>query len=131
MTVLTETRHRGEFLVSEANGHRSREVVTMVSGTVALVAGSVLGKITASGKYNAYDSANVDGSEDAAAILFDDCDASGGDVECLVILRDAEFNLGAVIWSETDTDEPAGIIALALLGVIGRVSTNDSVAPAS
>lgn len=54
MSSLTETLHAAGFLVSEANGSRSREKVTIKS-SVALLAGSVLGLIGigASGTYAA------------------------------------------------------------------------------
>lgn len=45
MVVLTEGRHAGEFIVSEANGMRSREQVTVLADEV-LEAGHVLGKVT-------------------------------------------------------------------------------------
>jgi hypothetical protein len=41
---LTEARHAGEFLISEAEGHRSRDNITVLSGEGKLVAGTVLGK---------------------------------------------------------------------------------------
>lgn len=41
--------------------------------------GTVLGKITASGKYKMSASASNDGSEAPAVVLAEDCDASGGD----------------------------------------------------
>lgn len=44
MTILTETPHAGEYILSEANGSLSREEVTVSGG--AFVAGTVLGKIT-------------------------------------------------------------------------------------
>lgn len=44
--ALTETLHAGEFIVSEANGTRSRETVSIDTAAVALPAGQVLGKIT-------------------------------------------------------------------------------------
>ena len=43
MTVLTERRHAGGYLVSEANGMRSREVGTITGGDYE--AGTVLGQI--------------------------------------------------------------------------------------
>jgi len=46
MAAVNDTFRTAEFLVSEANGYRSRDQVTVVS-TPALVAGQVLGKITA------------------------------------------------------------------------------------
>ena len=44
MTTLTEAAHAGEFIVSEANGSRSREAIIVLSGE-NLVAGSVVGKV--------------------------------------------------------------------------------------
>jgi len=44
--ALTETLHAGEFIVSEANGTRSREEIIIDSAAAALPAGQVLGKIT-------------------------------------------------------------------------------------
>ena len=41
----------------------------------------MVGKITASGKYTAYDNDAVDGSQAAVGILLFDCDASGGDAK--------------------------------------------------
>ena len=72
-TVLEETRGRGFHLVSEANGHRSREQVILADGDLAV--GTILGEITASpGEYVQVDPAAGDGSEVAAAILFDAVD---------------------------------------------------------
>ncbi len=48
MAMVTEQTHMGQFIVSEANGHRSRSAVTFLSGQ-NVVAGQVLGKITAAG----------------------------------------------------------------------------------
>lgn len=59
-------------------------VVTVISGQ-NLEAGAVLGKITASGKYNLSLSAAVDGSETPDLILAQDCDASAGDKEAVAI----------------------------------------------
>ncbi len=44
MTTLTEGPRTAGYLISEANGTRSREVVTLASGGVYLP-GTVLGKV--------------------------------------------------------------------------------------
>lgn len=44
MTTLTENPHAGGFVVSEANGDRSRERITVLSGQT-LKAGAVLGRV--------------------------------------------------------------------------------------
>jgi hypothetical protein len=46
MTTIAEGRHAAEFLISEAQGTRSREVVTLATGN-DLEAGAVLGRIPA------------------------------------------------------------------------------------
>lgn len=115
MTVLTEKHHTGEFVISEANGNRSRENVTILSGEV-LEAGTVLGKITSGGKYVAFDSGNGNGSEVANAILLGAVDASAGDTEAAVIARDAEVNGAALVYKAQSppddiTDARAGLLA--------------------
>ena len=76
MSVKTETRRAGDFILSEANGTLSRENGVIALGT--LVPGTVLGQITASGKYVELDPDATDGSEDAAGVLYGH--ASGTDV---------------------------------------------------
>lgn len=46
MTVFTETRHPGEFLLSESLGSISRDVVTIESGAGILQPGTVVGQKT-------------------------------------------------------------------------------------
>jgi len=120
MPELTEGMHAGEFIASEANGSRSREVVTIDTGD--LVAGQVLGVITASGKYVAFNQDAVDGSEVAAAILYDNTDASTADQEAVAIVRDAEVNGNDLTWPSDieDAEKTAAIAQLAELGVIVR-----------
>ena len=121
MTTLTEGRHTGEHLISEANGTRSRDVVTLVSGQ-NLAPGAVLGKITDSGKYTQLAPGAADGSEAAAAVLFAEVNASVADKAAVVSARDTELDGAALGW-------PAGINAgqkttataqLKLLGIVIR-----------
>jgi len=86
MTVLTEGRHPGEFLMTEANGQRSRDSITIASGAGIIAPGTVLGKITASGKYLASAAGATDGSQTAVAIALYGCDATtrGGGTESAV-----------------------------------------------
>lgn len=66
-----------------ADGDYTTRKVTILSGQ-SLVAGAVLGKITASGKYILSLSAAVDGSQTPDFIAATDVDASGGDKEAIV-----------------------------------------------
>ena len=45
MTVLIEGLHPGAFLMTEANGQRSRENITIASGAGIVAPGSVLGRV--------------------------------------------------------------------------------------
>lgn len=89
MATLTEGRHAGEFIVSEANGNRSRDTVAVISGQ-NLKAGHVVGIITASGKVTEMDPAATNGSEVAAGVLFAPVDASAGDAPGVLLARDCE-----------------------------------------
>jgi hypothetical protein len=89
VTTLTETTHPGGFLVWEAFRDYTRETITVATGTAfaTLDPGTVLGKITASGKYAAHDPAAVDGTETAVAVLWGKADATGGDVPAVALVR--------------------------------------------
>ena len=85
MTTLVEGKHPGGFLVWEAFRDYTRETITVAAGT--LQSGTVLGRITASGKYTAHDPAAVDGTETAVALLWGRADASGGEIPAVALLR--------------------------------------------
>ncbi len=121
MAVFTETRHTGGFMLSEANGTRSRDTVTIVSGQ-NLKAGMVLGKITASGKYKEFNTGSADGSQTAVAVLYADCNASAADTPAVVISRDAEVTAGELLWfsGATNGNITTGKTGLAAVGIIAR-----------
>jgi hypothetical protein len=109
MTALTEARHSAEFIISEANGHRSRENGT---GGATLPAGEVV-KVSSS-KLVSYN-----GSGTVAGILIT---ATELDQPVAYIARDAEVNFNLCTSSEA-TDEAldsGAITGLALLGIIVR-----------
>lgn len=95
MPTMTQGARTGEHIISEANGRRSRETVTIVAGN-DLAAGTVLGKITASGKYAPYSDAATDGTEAAACVLYANVDASAADKEAVVHERDTEVDEAAL-----------------------------------
>lgn len=121
--VFNEGRHAAEFILSEANGQRSREAVTISSGAGVIAPGTVLGKVTASGEYVARDVGNSDGSETAAAICIYGCDATSAAVEVAAIVRDAEVN-GNILTYAIDADEAAekasAATELAAAGILVR-----------
>ncbi|MGB0467763.1 MAG: head decoration protein [Pontibacterium sp.] len=113
MAIQTEARRTGEFIVSESNGHRSRETVTLTGGDFP--AGQVLGVITANGKYTDYDAGAADGTETAAGILYAATDASAADQNAVVIVRDCEVASAALTGSDA-----AGVADFLAIGVIVR-----------
>lgn len=115
MSEISEPVYNGEFLVSEGNGRISRDVITVASGSGVLTAGTVLGKITASGKFAAYNGAAADGSETAVAVLFETVDATSADVSALAIVRLAEVNASELIGLDV-----AGIADLTAATIIVR-----------
>lgn len=113
--ALTETNHTGEFLLSEGNGYFSREVVTIAAAAGAMVSGTVLGKITASGKYTAYSNAASDGTEVAAAVLYTPVADSASDQTATVIIRQAEVANARLTGIDAN-----GKTDLAAIGIIVR-----------
>jgi hypothetical protein len=121
MSVQTESIHKSEGILSEANGFRSREQITVVSGQ-NLGSMFVVGKITASGKYKEYDNAAVDGSQSAAGVLIGAVDASAADQRGVILARDCEVDYKTLQWKAgmNQGDKDAGIADLAALGIIVR-----------
>lgn len=112
---LTNTLRTGEFLLSEASGTRSRKEVTIAAAAGAMVAGTVLGKITASGKYTAYNNSASDGTEVAAGVLYSGVADLAVDQKAVAIVRDCEVTEIRL----TGIDTP-GKADLELAGVIVR-----------
>lgn len=122
MTPYTEGMHAGEFVLSEANGTRSREEIVVTQAGAALSAGQVLGRITASGKYVPRVTTNSNGSEVAAAILYGNLPAATGDVAAVGFVRDCEVDGNVLTGYGADATAKAVTKAqLAAVGIIVRV----------
>lgn len=125
MSTKTEGRHAEEFLVSEANGTRSRDQVTAtVAASTTLAPGSVLAKLTATGKYVPYDNAGSDGSETAFGVLAHElinAALSPADAQATVINADAEVRLADLQWNGVDASgQAAGLVDLRVNGIKAR-----------
>ncbi|RMD93351.1 MAG: head decoration protein [Alphaproteobacteria bacterium] len=120
----TMNRTVGAFVKYEAPQNYSRDDITVVSGQ-NLVAGTVLGKITASGKYTAWDPAAVDGSETAVGVLVDDVDASSGDAAGVMIARHAiVVDKSGLVFagSPTEAQKDTAVADLASVGILSRTT---------
>lgn len=113
--ALVEGKHTGEFLLSEGNGSISREQVVISSTAGAMVPGTVVGVITATGEYAAYSNAASDGTQTAAGILYAAAPDLAVDQRAVVITRHAE-----VIEALLTGIDAAGKADLKALGIICR-----------
>ncbi len=125
MTTLTEGRHAGGFIIWETFRDYTREVVTIATGGAnpVLEPGTVLGKITASGKYAAHDPAALDGTETAVAVLWGKADATAADVDAVVLLRGPTIvNANDLVFTGTPTapEITAAHTALTAVGILTR-----------
>jgi hypothetical protein len=119
-----EGRRNAEFLLSEANGARSRDNIKYLAGSGKIKAGAVLGKITVSGKYKPHDPAAADGSQTAAALALNNVDVpADADLVDVGITRDAEVKMVCLTFNaatDTDAEKAAVLTSLAAVGIIGR-----------
>lgn len=125
MAPVSEGKRFGEFLHSEAEFDRSRDEVTVTVPDGGMVAGTVLGIVTSSGKYVRHAAGASDGSEDEAAILMANIDNdTGSDVDhtATVIARAAQVYEHALTYEAgADAAQIAtSNAALAALGIIVR-----------
>lgn len=116
MAILTEANRTAEFLQSEANGYRSRDVQAFDSTTdwagAAIPAGQVYAIV--GGVAVAWDGDAVDGSETAAGILYEAVDA-GDTVDRTVIKRDAEVKRYKLTADGTASELDAALLALGII----------------
>lgn len=123
MTVFTEGRHPVEGLMIEGPGSISREDAVVASGAGIIAPGSVLGRITASGKYVLSPETGTDGSQVAVAIALYGCDATSADQEISIIRRIAEWRKDTLTFhaSVNDATKVAAKVAqLAAQNIIAR-----------
>jgi len=120
MPPVDMTPRNADFLISEANGFRSRAEVTVDATAAALESGTVLGVVAASGDYVRHDAGAGDGSQNEAGILMIAIGAE--EATRTVIVRDAEV-AGADLIYEAGADAAqitATNAALAALGIVVR-----------
>lgn len=112
----------GEHVISEANGRRSRESGILDVTAVKVPPGTVLGKLTANGRYVPLLPGAATGAETAAAVLFAGKPVSTGVQKCVVHDKDCEINVNKVTWPAgiSGGDKTAAIAALATKGCLLR-----------
>lgn len=124
--VLNEGRHATEGLLSEADFGYSRDVITVASGSGKIEPGTILGKVTASGKYKPSINSAADpatGEEVGSVIALYACDATSADAKVVAITRAAQWKIGDLIYHssvDSDTKKAAKRAQLAAVGIVAR-----------
>lgn len=125
MPTLTSKAGTGAYILTEASGLRSRDAVKYASGSGVIEPGTVLGKVTASGKFMPHAPAAADGTQTAVAICYARVDATAADADGVATTRDSEvIEAELVLNAATDTapEKAAVYAALAANGIIVRAS---------
>lgn len=110
------------FKYLEAETGYSVDAAVLTPITAAMQAGTVLGKVTASGKYAIHDPAAIDGTEFAAAVLYRFAGISTADQSVVVVRRHAIAVASELAWiaGATAPQKAAALAALELRGVVAR-----------
>lgn len=125
MATYNEPAHPLDFLVSEGNGHISREQVTLTAAQGDLAPGTVLAKVTATGNYVPYDDdANgaTPGAGIAAGILCYPAPNNAATQLVTIIARQAEVQDALLVWeaSNDSTEIGLGKADMLALGIVVR-----------
>lgn len=122
MTAITEGLNLGDLLKYEAPNLYSRDQITVASGQT-LRLGAVVAIVTATGKVKQIDPSATDGTQYAAGVLMQPCDAALIDREDgLMVARHAIVADHALVWPVAITlaEKQSAVLQLKSLGVLGR-----------
>jgi hypothetical protein len=121
-TVFTESMNLGDLLKYEAPNLYSRDRVTVAAGQ-NLPLGAVIGVVTATGKVKQIDPSATDGTQVAAGVLMQACDAALAErTDGLIVARHAIVSDHALQWPTgiTTAEQQAAVAQLKSLGVLVR-----------
>jgi Bacteriophage lambda head decoration protein D len=121
MTIFNEPIHPFEFLVSESDAGVSRDSIVIASGSGVLQAGSVLGKVTTSGKYKLAPATGTDGSQVAVAILGSQVDATLNDVKAVAITCIAQVKKDSLKYDPSVSADTTGAALLSKVADLNKV----------
>ena len=123
MTVLNQPPTMGDVLKYEVNPNYTRETVPMLVG-MSYPVGSVLGRVTLSGKYTLSPETGADGAETALGVLLYAVDATLGDAVGIILARGPAIVSRAALAYDATVDDSAKITAkigqLAAAGILPR-----------
>lgn len=125
---LTPPPGTGGYLVSEANGYRSREAITVAKGAGKFPAGTVLARLLAdagdqkAGQFVPFVSGAANGAGSFGAIAFEAVDATDQAVKVTGSVRDAEVQRAALVFAGTPNDAAKNVAytGMAAVGIALR-----------
>lgn len=111
-----------DVVKDEGANRFSRDDDVLASGSGKVACGTVLGRVTATGKFKPFAPAASDGSQTAAAIILQSADATSADVTVVNLKRRAQVVLQALVWPAgiTATQRNAALASLETLGIVAR-----------
>ena len=116
MSSLSEGSRQGDIVRWEVERNFSREEVTLAAASTTTVKrGTVLGIITASGKYVPSVSGASDGTQNAVAVALDDIATNTTGVVATVLRRMGIITLSDLVWDSSYSDQPKKDTAIANL----------------
>lgn len=122
--VITDTGARAaDFILWEEEGQMSRDAIIVKSGAGVVLPGTVLGKLTADGKYVPSPATGADGSQTGVALNIYQVDATSADVRVAGITGQAAVNRNIIRYEATvndDTKKAAKWTQLRTAGIIVR-----------
>lgn len=123
MAPLVQPPTEGDLLKFDLDKNYTREVVTLLEGTNYQL-GSVLGLITATGKYKLSTNTGTDGAQTAAGVLIAAVDATGGDRTGVIIKRGPAVVARQMLVFDASVDDApktaTKIGQLVALGIVAR-----------
>ena len=111
-----------DLLLIEVHRGWSRQAITLAGPVAALPMGTIVGKITANGKYAPLTPAASNGTQLAAGVLIADAEASTPDKKADALLRGGVVNLAALVWPAgiTELQKTTALAQLEAAGILAR-----------
>lgn len=117
-----------DWLKYESPNYHSRDTAILAAGSGIVVSGTVLAKLTATGKYVPVAAAGSDGSQTAVACLIEGADGrttvdtTGSDQRVVILSRHADVSHAGLTYGPTITDATKRAGAQGQLAAVGIVT---------
>lgn len=119
MATLDSPLYASDWLKYEAGSYYSRDTAIIASGAGKMKTGTVLAKVTASGKYVAAAATGSDGSQTAVAVLFSPADATSADAKAIIVSRHAIASHAGLLYGASINDAAKRAAANGQLAAVG------------